>query len=237
MTVMSTTSKEFTIDEIVRLAYRRAGLLEVHETLDEQRASAGRDQLQLIVHELEAEGLYARCLTTELVTLTSGTFTYSLTSAVVDVQGDGEYIAASETDVTKASAETRVQMVSFERWHQISAKSAQARPTHYAARRNGSVVTVNLWPIPTEAGRIRFPVWRKLADTTDGTATVDLARQWVSYLVLRLGRDLAMDAGNDQKATMLSGFAAGLFPKLKAFEGHKAPTQIYLEHDTGWGYR
>jgi hypothetical protein len=237
VTVMSTTSKEFSIDELVRLAYRRAALLEVHETLDETRAAAGRELLQLIVHECEAEGLEARCKTTELVVLTANDYTYNLSSATVDVAGDAEYIAASEVDVTKASAETRVQSVSFERWHQISAKSATGRPTHFSALRNGTTVAINLWPIPSEAGRIRFVVWRKLADATDGNATLDLERQWASYVVLRMGRDLALEAGNDEKAALLGGYAKEMLPKMKAFDGHHAPTQVYIEHDTGWSYR
>ncbi len=192
MTVMSTAGTEFTINELVRLAYVMAGLLEETQTLAQAGGGAlGRQLLGLTVKGLQAKGITARASSFHEVTLTAGTYEYTMPAAVLDVYGDAMYIDASEDDVTQASGETTVTQISQDGWHQQSAKDATGRPINYFCYRVSTPPKVRLWPIPDEAGTIRFIVHRHLADNSSGSATLDLEDYWCDFIVSDLAARLA----------------------------------------------
>ncbi len=192
MTVGTTSGTEKTVDQIVRLAYVMAGLLEETQTLaDVGGGELGRTLLGTVLRRLQAKGITARSGSFETVACVADTFEYTMPATVQDVYGDAMYVNADETDLTRAAGELLVSQMSAEEWQVLSAKDATARPTRYFALRTGTPVVVRLWPIPDEAGHVRFQVHRFLADVSNGSSTVDLEAYWDGYLMHALAAELA----------------------------------------------
>lgn len=235
MTVAATVTRELNINQICKNALRLAGVLEVHQEVDEADGSAMRDFLETTVDALQSKGIIARTQSTYLLTLTSGTYIYSLPSNVLDVIGNGAYIAASEADVTKASGETPVVPMDLATWQGLPSKNATGRPFRFYAHREATLVSVYLWPIPDEAGRIRLRTVRLLADNNDGAATVDLERPWSEYLLYALAHKAALyKSQNLAKATYFENLADKALAQCIAFANEHVDVQVTLDHPTAW---
>jgi hypothetical protein len=190
VTISSSAGAQLTITQICLRAYQGAGLRSVHQgTADlawEAEFAYARDRLGILVDELAVYGVMARAASFVEQTLTAGTYKYSMAPTVLDVVGMAMYIDAAEKDKSKAASETSIDPISREHWTSISSKSASGTPTMYYAHRELDQIEVRLWPVPDEAGTVRFQVHRKLSDTTDGNATLDLEEYWLSYVITAL---------------------------------------------------
>jgi len=235
MTVSASSTHEFEIDQLVFRAYNLAGLMGPYQQLDEQRAAAARDLLELRLKSLEADGLSARTVDFYDLTLTAGEARYNMPSNVLQIVGNGMYIAADETDVENAVSEQLVIRESRQEWHERASKSATGNPSHYYEHRAGVLVQARFWPIPEEAGTVRFQVQRLFADATNGTDTLDLERPWQLCLAMYLAHDLAL-ANNKSldRVDRLEAKALRLLEKCKGFASPKNDSQAYLEHDYGY---
>lgn len=235
MTVMSSSGTEMTIDQLALTAYQLAGLLEETQTLaDANGGSLARRLLGTIVTELQGQGIIARAVTFYEQTLVSGTSSYSMPSTVLDVFGDAMYIPEGQT-VSRADSETVVENIPRERWQNISAKSASGTPTQYYVHREVTPPSVRLWPVPDEAGTIRFQVHRHLADSSSGAATVDLEVYWTTYIMYRLAQLLA-EAKSLPADKRLSLRAEAMAAKstAKSMASDRRDNQFYVAHRTGW---
>ncbi len=236
MTVSTSTGRTFTIDKIIRLAYNRAGLLVIGQPATDAELAHGRDVLEEVTDELEVHGTLARV--TEFVTLpiTQDVTTYAMPATAVDLLSPAMYIDSTNTDTDRADGETPIQLVREEEWTQYASKSARGRPTQMYADRTEDIIKAVLWPVPSEVGAsVRFFVHRRLADTDDGNATLDLQNYWNAYIITRLASLLAQESSLDARA---AGLAAQAEQKLKLARGkanERPGTQMYVDHDTGHG--
>jgi len=232
MTIMSTSGTQRTIDETVRLAYVLAGLLEENQSL----AAVGggglaRLFLDTIVKGLQAKGITAKASGFYNLTLTANTFQYTMPSNVLDVFGDGVYIDASETDVTRASSETNISQMSADEWNAQSAKDATGRPIRYFCFRETNPPVVRLWPIPDEAGTVRLQIHRHLSDTTDGAATLDLEAYWIDYILYSLATMLAeAKTMPPDKIGRLNGMARSKLNDARAMSSGRTGSQMVVTH-------
>lgn len=238
MAIGATTSRVLNVTKICLRAYQLAGLMPPEAASSgvmwERRTAIAKDLLQTILDNLATEGVFARSVTFFNLTLVAGTFLYDLPDNVFDISGDGAYIAASETSLTQASAETPVMQKDREAWQAMSAKSAQSRPSIFFVDQQLDPPRVRLWPVPDEAGTIRFQGVRLLADVTDGNATVDLERFWQQYLMFELGSQLAIAANKLEHGGLLAQKAMKLLERCKAAANQGVASFIQLDHDTGW---
>lgn len=238
MTVATTFTREMDITTLVKRSYQLAGLMPPEQGTSGPtwlpRASMAKDFLQAILDELQINGVFVRAVTRTYLTLTAGTAEYDLPDQVWDVIENGAYISADETDVTKASSETPVIQKDREAWQQMSAKSSEGRPIIFWVDRTANPVKVVLWPIPEEAGTIRFQTQRLLADVSEGQKTVDLERFWTLYLVWQLAHHLAVSANKVEHGGYCSQQAEMYKARAKAAANQHVPSQIYLAHRTGW---
>lgn len=237
MTISTSIGRELDVDVIVRRSYQLAGLIPAEQGTSgpnwAQRSALGRDLLETIVDEIQTEGVFARSVSMTTVALTSGTYTYTLPSTVFDCVENGSYIAASESDLTKATAETPVIQKDREAWQVLGSKAATGRPIMFWTDRSVFPIQVNLWPIPNEAGHIRFQTQRLLSDVEDSNVTVDLERYWVQYLLWELAHHLASAMSQpDAKCMRLQATAAQKRARAKAQSNQSVPSQIYLDHPT-----
>lgn len=238
MTVSSSVGRELNVAQVVLRAHNLAGLSPVEAgatgVMWDRRKAAALDFLQIILDELQTEGVFARSVSFTNLQLVAGTYIYDMPDTVFDVIEDGAYISPDETDITKAAAETPVLQKDRETWQMQSAKNASSRPTLFFTDRRMTPIQVRLWPVPNEAGTIRFQTHRLLSDVTDTNATVDIERFWTAFLIYELGGTLAIAANKVEHGQGLLAMAAQKKDRAKAQSNQHTPSQIVLEHATGW---
>lgn len=237
MTVSASRIYNFNIAATLRMAFRRAGLLNEHQDLDEAKSKVGREELDVLVGFLQVDGIAARTRTFEVITLTSGTRDYTLDASTLDVEGDGAFIAAGET-VDAASGETPIQAMTIQEWQGLSAKDATGRPMRYYLDRTSDILVVKFWTTPGTAedgASVRFVVNRLAAGNLNGSNTIDKEPYWREYLVWAMAERLAfvysipgslrMELGRKAEATL---------GKCRGAAAPQTPTDFTLGHRTGW---
>ncbi|MEE9393419.1 MAG: hypothetical protein V3W41_13030 [Planctomycetota bacterium] len=236
MTVSTSVGRKFTIDTIITIAFRRAGLVSITQTPRTAETQHGRLVLEEITDELAVFGTFARVSTFINVAITQGTTRYDLPSDVLDLLSPAMYIDPTNDDVDRADGETPIDLVREEEWTRYSSKAASGRPVKMYADRSATddIVTAVLWPVPDEAGAtVRFFVQRRLADTDDGGATLDLQTYWNSYIISRLAARLAMDSSLEARAASLDSVAERQLLYARGMANERSGNQIYVDHDTG----
>lgn len=194
MTVSDSEGRRFTVAQILRRSAQLGGILGAQQQLSTADRELGRFQLETVLDEIASEGgPVARALSFYELSLTSAdvtaeTYKFSLPANVLDVAGHAMWIPSDQADTERATGETAVRKVGWEQWHRMTDKGATAsRPNLLYAHREADIVEAWLWPIPTDAGTLRIPVHRYLADVDDDTATLDLEPYWRSYLMRAMG--------------------------------------------------
>ena len=234
MTVAVTSTRELTIDQVVKLAWRCAGLLSVDANPTEGQYGIGRELLETMTDELVTQGLFARSVDFYNLTLVAGTHIYSLPNTTVDVIGNGAYLEPGES-LTQASGETTVQPIDRAMYQSISAKSSSGSPTMYYLHRVSAPPSVYFWPIPSEAGTVRFQVQKLLADCDTGASTLDVERFWVRGLVWALAAEIAASQSLPAPTVMrLEGKAEGLLRRARSYASEHINLSFQMGHRTPW---
>ncbi len=234
MTVSTSVGRQFTINQIVSLAYKHAGLVNIEQEPSPEQAEFARKCLELIVDQVGASRNLMRVQDFYNLTLVEDQILYTLPNSILEVKDYGAYIEPGET-LDRANGETVLRKETQDVYQRISAKGAKGRPTIFYADRSGDDVKVFMWPIPDRAGTVRFQIGRKLADTDDGNATFDLQPHWMPYLRAALARDLCRANSLYDQASIydLEAFQAERQATAQAQE--HAERQMYINHQTQWG--
>jgi len=233
MTVNSTSTREFTIDELVKLALQKAGLIPAGAptsgTQWDNYSAQARDFLELEVDSLQALGLLERAVELYEVTLANGQGAYALPSTTLSVVGDAMYLPPSAT-----SGETVVKPIDRARWQLISDKTTEGTPTLYWAEQLATV-TLNIWPVADADGTLTIQRHRLLADNNDGSKTPDLERYWAKYLVNAVAHEVAMANGiGESRLRYIKALATDALTIAKAQSASATPGQVVCTHTTGW---
>lgn len=233
MTISTSRTGEFTVHQIVRAAYRCAGLITVGQEPSAAKAAAGRELLQFILMDLEADSLCARNTVFEDVPCVAGQAAYVLSDDALDVEGQAAYVPPGETPET-AESQTSLAQLPRERWLSLTNKTAAGRPTLYWADRATSPITLRLYPVPDEAGTVRLQVQRLRASMLEGSATPDMERFFAEYLRWRLAHDLAVENSLPlDKVAYLMGMAAQRRNRMMGAASQGIADTMYVDH----GYR
>lgn len=236
MTVNSSRTTEYNIDQLVLTAHRLAGLAHISQDMTTEQGAWGRQLLELTMKHLETLGVQVRVREFVEVTMVVGTDRYELEADVLNVTGAGAYIREDEPDIEHASSELQVTLIDHMQWQQLSAKSAEGNPTLCYVHRAGALVEIRLWPTPTEAGTLRLPVQLLYPDSTDGNKTPGTERPWAQYLTYELAWQLAESGEKSrEKIGSLQGVAAQKLKECRGFSQEKVPYQMQFCHPVGRG--
>lgn len=233
MTVSASTGREQTVGKLLRRAFQLAGLLEASQQLSAADRELARSCLEDILDDTENMGrpiMRARDFAT--VTLASGTYAYTLASTVVDVIGDGMFIAADESD--PAAAEISVQAATMQEWHMLSAKSATGEPSLYWADRSANAIVLRYWPVPSadeDGATIRHIVHRRLSDADDDASTVDLETSWMAWLKWELASYIASAKSMSAESERLHRRANEKLVLAKQKGGERGNTRFRFSHN------
>jgi len=226
MAVSASTGRQFTVNEIVRLAFQFAGLITIEQTPTPAQYDFGRKNLEILLDDLEGDGhVFARFTDFYVQLLVVGQEDYIMPAHVIDLLSPAMYV----TD----SGETVVELISEEEWQRYSVKDFQSRPYKFYSRRQGDLLVARLWPKPEKADSIRFRIQRKLADADDGNATLDLENYWVNYVRTELARVLATSQSLEQNAALLARDAEKALLKARMKSNSRSNNYVHISHSGG----
>jgi hypothetical protein len=229
-------TRELSIETILRMAMRVAGLLNAQQGVTSQAYTQhvpdAINCLEVEMDALQAEGVMTRHVDLYLLPLVAGqTDPYTMPADTIDCIGTAMYIDAVNTN----AGETPVQPILREAYQVLSAKSATGRPYLYYVDRQ-ETVKVYLWPQPTVTGdHIRFQRHKLAGDNNDTSKTPDMERYWVKYLVYATAHHLMLMASRSPADCGYVFSRAEIFLKKAAGKSRQRPgTQMNLRHATGW---
>lgn len=204
MTIQDSRTQEFTVDEICTFSLQLAGLTAAGQNPQTNEIGQARIFLQMALKDLQNYGAFARNVNFIDVPMVIDTYRYDVPESTINIIGDAMYIRPGQP-LTKAAGETIVQRQSRDNWQRNSAKDARGQPTLYFVNREESPIEVWVWPIPDEAGTIRFQEHRMVADVSDGSSTLDFHQYWDKHIAYNVAEMLAEAAGfNADKISRLA---------------------------------
>lgn len=231
MTVSSSQGRQLTIEQHINLAFKTSGVVEASQSPATADVGMAQHLLENILDALETYGVFAKAVEFSELSLAADQYVYSMPSDVSEVIKDGMYIPASE-DVSKADGETPVIQIQREEWHRFGTKGTTSdRPSNYFCDRSTNPVKVYIWPIPSEAGTIRFQVQKHLADADSTSATLNLEVFWNKYIQYALAAAIAETKSlNLQKISYLEAKSRQELLKCQGRANEFSPNQIYIDH-------
>lgn len=237
-----------TIDEVVLDAYKKAGLLPIQygigtDTQWNALAAHGRRTLNRLLAQKSTERFFAYFRENHIQDLTAGVHQYVMDADILSIIDDGSYIPASnDPEEEETTGETPVKPISEYRWNQLSSKASQGTPVHYYVERNhqnsGSELTLRVWPVPNEAGKIRFRTHRIPRSSSVGGNNPDFKRHWEQWAVLALAYELMTDSSMplDERMNMRRD-ADVAFELLKSYDSDNTAPDVVFVHGTPWSGR
>jgi hypothetical protein len=243
MTISATTSDYNTIDQLILMGYKRAGLIPVDFAIggDVQwnaKAEHGRQTLNRLVNGLATLGFIDHFVDFFVLDLVAGQPNYDIDpdDNILNFVDSGSHIPANNgTEEIETTGETPVKPISRHRWNSLSSKVAESTPTLYYLHRNGPNLTLYLWPTPAATTKIRFQIHRIPGSNSTGSNTPDLQRHWDSWITYALAYEFMSDAKlpMEERITCRDDRDAEL-AKLKSYEtSNEAPDTIFV-HSTPW---
>lgn len=240
MTIATTRTRELDIAKICQRAHQLIGVANESQNISGDKLSLAKDFLEMILDDLEADGLRARAVAFETLALVTGQSAYTLNADVIDVIGQIMYIPPGTVDLDHAAQELPLVAVSREDWQLQPAKDATGRPLQYFANRSAVPVELRLWPTPTvqDLGTLRMQVHRLAADSNDASKTLDVERYWVLCVTYKLGAQLASAYSlNPGRVQYFEQVADKHLEKCKSYSAQKTPARFVVNHRTGWSRR
>lgn len=246
MTVNALPSTPISINTLILLAYKRAGVIPVETTLGGAnmvpKLAHGRQLLDLIIDGLATEGFMARTMEFYDLAMIAGESQYTLPDSILDVFEDAMFVpgAPVNQDTKHTTGELVCKQIDLASWQLLTTKgSISTRPTLYAAFRSGATVELRFWPVPSEAGTMRLKTVRLLGSNADGTKQVDLHRYWYDALVWCLAYVVAVDSTMpSDKIALLLQVSEEKKEKCVNYAFEHTGTTARVSHPSlGWGYQ
>lgn len=240
MTINASRTRELDIGKICQRAHQLIGVANESQNLSTDKLSLAKDYLEMILDDLEADGLRARAVAFETLSLVAGQSAYVLNADVIDVVGEIMYIPPGTVDIDHAGGEIPLIAISREDWQLQTAKDMTGRPLQYYSHRAASPVELRIWPTPTSAdeGTLRMQVHRLAADSNDASKTMDVERYWALCITYKLGSMLASAYSlNPGRVQYFEQIGDKHLEKCKSYSAQKTQSRFVVAHRTGWSNR
>lgn len=201
MVASSLPSTQISVNTLILIAYKRAGLLPVEAKLSGAnmvpKLEHGRQLLDIIMDNLAVKGFIARTMTFYDLPILAGESAYTMPDSVLDVFEDAMFVPGTPTneDTKFTTSEMPCKQIDLATWQNLTTKGTiSTRPQLYAAFRGGANVVLKFWPVPSDAGTMRVKTVRLLGDNSDGNKTPDLQRYWFDAIIWCLAYYVAVDS-------------------------------------------
>lgn len=244
MSIAATPSAVTTIDAIILDSYKKAGVLPIEFEIGSDvqwnaRAAHGRRTLNRLLNSFSTHRYFEYFVNLDVIDLTAGDHQYTLDADILNIVDDGSYIPASnDPEEEETSGETPVKPISAWRWNQLSSKASQGTPVQYFIERNASQLVLRLWPVPSEAGKIRFRTHRIPGSSSTGSDNPDFNRHWELWAVYALAYEFSTDTSMPREdRLLLRADRDDAFEQLKAYDTNNTPPDTVFVHSTPWSGR
>lgn len=240
MAINALPSTAISINQLILLAYKRAGLVPIETKLNGAnlvpKLEHGRQTLDLVLDGLATEGFTARSTTFYDLPIVAGESYYTLPDSILDVIEDAMFIPSENSDTKHTTGEMVCVQIDLATWQTLTVKgSISTRPQLYVAVRSGETPEVRFWPVPSEAGTMRLKVVRLLAGNSDGTKNVDLQRYWYDALVWCLAYYFAVDSSlPSDKVNFLAAMCATKKKECLRYSFEHTGTMAHVSYPSQW---
>ena len=241
MAINASPSTVPTIDEVILDGFKKASLLPIEYGIgsDNQwaaRAAHGRRTLNRLLNASSTERYFEYFVNLDVLDLVAGDNSYQLDADILNIIDDGSYIPASNDPEEEATqGETPVKPMSGFRWNQLSSKSSRGTPVHYFIERNAEQLVMRLWPVPSEAGKIRFRTHRVPGTSSTGSDNPDFKRHWEQWAVLALAYEFMTDGSMPiEERQLMRSDRDRAFEQLKSYDTNNTPPDVVFVHTTPW---
>lgn len=248
MSINASQSTPPLIDELIIDAFKKAAILPIAYGIGSdsqwaEKAAHGRRTLNRILAAAVTERYFEYFVNLDVLDLVADQNVYVIDPDVLNIIDDGSYIPASnDPEEEKTTGETPVKPLSGYRWNQLSAKNARGTPVHYYIERNAlqtnGQLTLRLWPMPSEAGKIRFRTHRIPGSSSVGSDNPDFKRHWEQWAVLALAYELMTDSSMplDERQLMRADRDKA-WELIKSYDTNNTPPDVVFSHYTPWSGR
>lgn len=240
MAINAVPSTPVSINTLILLAYKRAGLLPVEAKLSGAnmvpKLEHGRQLLDLIMDSLATEGFMARTTQFYDLPMLAGESQYTLPDSILDVFEDAMFVPSDNPDTKHTTGELVCKQIDLSTWQTLTTKgSISSRPSLYTAMRSGATVQLRFWPVPSEAGTMRLKTVRLLGSNSDGTKNADLQRYWFDALVWMLAYYVSVDSSMpSDRCTFLLGMAEQKKKECVRYSYEHTNQQATLCYQSQW---
>jgi hypothetical protein len=185
MTTSGTTDFNMEFTEIAEEAFERAGR-EMRSGYDLKTA---RRSMNLLTIEWQNRGINLWTIEQGSIPLVSGTATYDLPAATIDLL---EHVIRTGSGVTQS--DLSISRISVSTYATIPSKTATGRPIQVWIQRLRDNPKVTLWPVPDNSIPYTFVYWRlrRIQDAGSGIQTPDMNFRFLPCLVAGLAYYIAM---------------------------------------------
>jgi hypothetical protein len=218
MTVNTSSTNEFSISDVITMAYQVTGLMSPNESLSSPdwtaRAGMAARFLETITKSLQPGAIIARHVTFTDVAIVASTASYSVPASVLTYVGTAMFKETGE--------DVQSPVLPMER--------------EYYLHRIGGTQLLYIDPVPSIGGTLTLQTHQLIADSNVTSYTPDLERHWTMWLVYELGHMLAMSNSLPVAETSrLRGLADMEFSKAKGYSKQQLPVTATIGHRTQWG--
>lgn len=238
----TTPSTPLSINQLVLLSYKRAGILPVEARIDganmTPKLEHGRLLLDTILDALSADGFIARTLEVYDLPLVAGQPSYSLPEHILDAYGDAMVVVTEleDFDPNRTNGELAVKQVDVATWLAITNKEMESsRPQLYVSFRDRATAQVKLWPIPSDNAVLRLKVIRLFGSNKEGQRPIDLQRYWQDAIVWMLAYYLATDSSMPtERCVYLAQVSEAKKTAALRYAHEHTPITATLSYPTQW---
>ena len=168
-----------TFDEILQDA---AGMVGGGPILADELLSAKRG-LDILMTRIQNRNVLLHKIVTTTIPCSVGQGAYTLPASILDVHTINHRINNVELTLDRES---------FQTWSERTSKSSTGRPTTYWFDRGRDTGTINLWPVPSQAGDLVITAQRLTEDTLRAFDNVDVPRRFIPAITYGLAYWIGM---------------------------------------------
>ena len=186
MATSNTTAFDMNFTEIAEEAWERAGR-EMRSGYDLRTA---RRSMNLLTIEWQNRGINLWTIEEKTLSLTSGTYQYTLPADTIDLL---EQVIRTNPGNTSTQSDLNISRISVSTYASISNKLTSGRPLQVWVERLVDAPRINVWPVP-DSNDYTFVYWRmrRVEDAGSGVETADMNFRFLPCLVAGLAYQIAM---------------------------------------------
>ena len=187
MTASTSTSFDLNRTDIIRLAYQSLQLVAAGEDPSIEQLAMGSDFLNVLIKELEVEGIYLAKLDRTTTALVAGQAEYATAADTLDIDHRTPFVTGGGTPTT----DCQVRLISRGMYMALPLKDTQGQPTMMYVEK-ASTVSFFLYPVPdSNWTSITYPRVLMLSDMDSAGVTSGLPSKYLATLYLGLAVKLA----------------------------------------------